>query len=83
MTFNIVYKKSVYHDLKRLDKIETKTIIEKIEKELSENVDKNPYLKGDFAGLRKFRIGNYRVVYAVVKNDVIILRIRHRKDVCR
>lgn len=81
MAFNIVYKKSVYHDLKRLDKVEAKTIMEKIEKELSENADKNPYLKGDFKGLRKFRIGNYRVVYAIVRNDVVILRIRHRKDV--
>jgi len=81
LAFNIVYKKSVYHDLKRLDKLKAKIIMDKIEKELSENADKNLFLKGDFAGLRKFRIGNYRVVYAILKNDVVILRIRHRKDV--
>lgn len=38
-------------------------------------------LKGQFAGLRKYRIGDYRVIYAILGDDVLVLRIGHRKDV--
>jgi mRNA interferase RelE/StbE len=38
-------------------------------------------LKGQFAGLRKYRIENYRVVYVIIDDSALILRIKHRKDV--
>ncbi|MCK4768428.1 MAG: type II toxin-antitoxin system mRNA interferase toxin, RelE/StbE family, partial [Desulfobacula sp.] len=43
--------------------------------------DELPELKGQFAGLRKYRIGNYRIIYAIIDNSVLILRIQHRKNV--
>jgi mRNA interferase RelE/StbE len=40
-------------------------------------------LKGDLAGLYRYRSGDYRIVYQVADKvvTVIIVRIRHRKDV--
>lgn len=38
-------------------------------------------LRGPFHGYRKLRVGDYRVVYRIVKGEVWILAIRHRKDV--
>ena len=35
-------------------------------------------LHGEFAGLFKLRIGDYRVIYAFLEQDVLVLRIRHR-----
>lgn len=81
MDYKIVYKKSLEHDLKKIDKKEAKRILDEIEHKLILNPKVYPPLKGDFAGLRKFRVGNYRVVYAVVGQEVIILRIGHRKEV--
>jgi len=81
LAFKITYKKSVYRDLKKISKSEAKRIVEQLEKELSKKADKFPVLKGEFAGLRKYRVGDYRVVYVIIENDVVILRIRHRKDV--
>ena len=49
--------------------------------ELSEKPDQFPELKGQFAGLRKYRVGNYRVIYAIIDDSVLILRIQHRKNV--
>ncbi|MDO9350111.1 MAG: type II toxin-antitoxin system mRNA interferase toxin, RelE/StbE family [Deltaproteobacteria bacterium] len=43
--------------------------------------DTYPILKGQFAGLRKYRVGDYRVIYAILGDDVLVLRIGHRKDV--
>lgn len=81
MAYNVVYKKSVHRDLKRLSKAEAKRILDHIEHELSKNPESNPVLKGQFAGLRKFRIGDYRVIYALLGTDILILRIGHRRDV--
>ncbi|MDD3553908.1 MAG: type II toxin-antitoxin system RelE/ParE family toxin [Deltaproteobacteria bacterium] len=83
MAYNIVYKKSVYRDLKKLPKTESKQILDLIETELIENPESNPILKGQFAGLRKYRVGDYRVIYALLGLDIVILRIGNRKDVYR
>ncbi len=83
MAYNIGYKKSVERDLAKLPKAEARRVLDRIEEELSEKADSYPVLKGPFAGLRKFRIGDYRVIYAILGNDVLVLRIGHRKDVYR
>ena len=81
MAYNIVYKKSVRRDLKKLSKPEAKRILDLIEKELIKQPESNPVLKGRFAGLRKYRIGDYRVIYALLGLDILILRIGNHKDV--
>jgi len=52
-----------------------------IEKELIKKPESNPVLKDQFAGLRKYRMGDYRVIYALIGSDILILRIGDRKDV--
>ena len=81
MAYNIVYKKSVQRDLKKLPKAEARRVLNQIEEELSKNADTYPVLKGPFAGLRKYRVGDYRVIYAILAGEVLVLRIGHRKDV--
>ena len=81
MAYNVDYKSSVHRDLKKLPKAEVRDILTQIEEELSKNADAYPVLKGQFAGLRKYRVGDYRVIYAVLGNEVLVLRIAHRKDV--
>ena len=81
MAYNIVYKKSVQRDLKKVPKMEADRILNQIEQELSKNADAYPVLKGQFAGLRKYRIGDYRVIYAIIGDDCLVLRIGHRKEV--
>jgi mRNA interferase RelE/StbE len=81
--FNITYKKSVQKDLSKIPKAVAERILDKIDEELPEGADAFPVLKGEFAGLRKFRIGDYRLIYIILGNDVLILHIAHRKDVYR
>jgi mRNA interferase RelE/StbE len=83
LAYNIVYKKSVHRDLKKLSKAEAGRILNQIEEELSKKADAYPVLKGQFAGLRKYRVGDHRVIFAILGDDVLILRIGHRRDVYR
>jgi mRNA interferase RelE/StbE len=81
LAYNITYKKSVGKDLSRLGKAEARRILDKIEKELGARANNYPLLKGEFAGLRKLRVGDYRVIFAILEQDVLILRIGHRRDI--
>ena len=81
MAFNITYKKSVIKDISRLDKKEARRIIDKIEKDLSDGAESYPVLKGDFAGLRKMRVGDYRVVFTIIDNNILVLRVGHRREI--
>ena len=81
MAYNVVYKKSVRRDLKKLSQTEARGIIKQLEKNLSKKAETYPVLKGQFAGLRKYRVGNYRVIYAIIEKDVLVLRIGYRRDI--
>jgi mRNA interferase RelE/StbE len=83
LVYKISYKKSVQQDLKHLDKTEARRVLDKIEKNLRTKAASYSALKGEFAGLRKYRAGNYRVIFSIVGEDVLVLRIAHRKDVYR
>lgn len=80
MAYKIVYKSSVERDLKKIDKKQLKHIFDKIDSEHSAKPESFPMLSGKFAGLRKYRIGNYRVIYSILDDSVLILRIAHRKE---
>ena len=75
----IEYKASVERDLRRIDRKEGNRILRKIQDVLGEDSNKGIPLKGEYEGLYKLRVGDYRVVYCKTKEGVLILRIRHRK----
>jgi len=81
LAYRIVYKKSVHRDLKKLDKHEASNLLDQIENDLSDHPASFPVLKGKFSGLRKYRVGDYRVIYVILEADVVILRIGHRREV--
>ncbi len=78
MPYKIEYKSSVIHDLKKLDKNTANRILGQLEKALSENPNRGDPLTGQFKGLFKLRIGNYRIIYAKTQEGVLILRIGSR-----
>jgi mRNA interferase RelE/StbE len=83
LAYNITFKNSVAKDLKRIGTQNAKRILDKVDVDLAEDPEKFPALSGAFAGLRKFRVGDYRVIFAIMDDDVLILRVQHRKDVYR
>jgi mRNA interferase RelE/StbE len=80
LTYKIAFKKSVARDLKKIGKKQSTKILNKIEKELSTKAGEFPELKGQFSGLRKCRMGNYRIIFAIINDTVLVTRIRHRKE---
>ena len=83
MACNITFKKSVEKDLERIGRQNAKRILDKIDVDLAENPERFPALTVPFAGLRKFLVGDYRVIFAIMDSEVLVLRVQHRKDVYR
>lgn len=80
MSYKIAFKKSVSRDLKKIDKTQAERILRKIQEDLPEKADNFPLLTGKFAGLRKFRVGDYRVIYTIIEDTALVLRISHRRE---
>jgi len=79
LKYKIAFKKSVSRDLKKIGREQAEKILDKIESELSSKASEYLELKGQFARLRKCRIGDYRVIFSIINDTVLIVRIRHRK----
>ena len=80
MSYKIAFKKSVSRDLKKIGKDQAERILAKIEEQLPDKADNFPSLTVKFASLRKFRVGDYRVIYAIIEDTALILRISHRRE---
>lgn len=67
----------------------TKKLKEEISKILEEEIAKNPFLgkalKGALKGLYSKRLGNLRIIYQPVKQDllIIVINLEDRKNVYR
>jgi mRNA interferase RelE/StbE len=80
--YKIIFDNSAADFFRKLDNTEKKRIGKKIES-LKENPHAGIPLTGNLAGLWKLRIGDYRAVYQVKNNELIILilKLGHRKNV--
>ena len=86
MKYKLLFLKEAVEEFKKLDKAVQRIIKEKLEilaqnPELLKNNIKP--LKGKYRGLYRLRVGNYRVIYRLDKEEITILviRIGHRKDI--
>lgn len=83
MAARIEYKASVERDLRRLDQKAAERVLRKVEQALASEGHQGDALSGEFAGLFRLRVGDYRVIYARTDEGYLVLRIGHRRDVYR
>ena len=84
MAFKVQWHEDIEQDLEKLDKATARKIIARINTYLVHDPMKlGKALTGQFAGLYRYRYGDYRVLYAVdlEQEMVMVVHIRHRKDV--
>ena len=84
MSFSIRIRESAAAELRRAARPERARIVAAIDR-LAETPHLGAALKGDLRGLRRIRVGDYRVVYEVgdVELVVLVVRVAHRRDVYR
>ena len=84
MRYSLRIKRSAAKALGALPKADRLRVVEAIDM-LCETPAAGSALKGEFEGLRRLRVGHFRVVYEWQRNELVILvvRIGHRRDVYR
>jgi len=84
MTYFVSIKQSALKSLKSIACEDRLRIINAID-QLKINPAAGGVLKGEYSGLRRIRIGSYRVVYEVHDEQlmVLVIRIGHRREVYR
>jgi mRNA interferase RelE/StbE len=84
VTYSVSIKKSAIKALEQLPKPDRLRVIKVID-----GLQIDPYsgalLKGDLSGLRRVRVGSYRVVYEVFETQltILVVRLGHRRDIYR
>ena len=77
----IEYKASVAADLAGIDASTARRILNKIERALRTDGKSGKALTGEFAGLFRLRVGDYRVIYARTTEGYLVLRVGRREIV--
>ncbi len=80
MKFKVIWDKKAQDELDKLELLTARRIILKV-KELAEN----PFVK-DIKRLQgetsfRLRVGDYRIIFDIIRDTIIILKIGHRKNV--
>jgi mRNA interferase RelE/StbE len=78
----VQWAKEALEDLERLDKPRSRRILKKISwfSKHFANITPEP-LSGELVGAFKLRIGDWRVVYTIETDVIVIQAIGHRKEV--
>ncbi|MDE0095121.1 MAG: type II toxin-antitoxin system RelE/ParE family toxin [Gammaproteobacteria bacterium] len=84
MSFSIRIKGSAAKELRRVANPDKARIVAAID-QLAETPRAGTILKGDLRGLRRLRVGDYRVLYEVQDDELIVLivRVAHRRQAYR
>ena len=79
---NVEWTENALEYLDRRDKPVARRIMSKIEwfSEHFDNIIPQP-LSGDLAGVYKFRIGDYRVIYMIEDESISIQAAGHKRDI--
>ncbi|MBI4845082.1 MAG: type II toxin-antitoxin system RelE/ParE family toxin [Candidatus Omnitrophica bacterium] len=79
MKYTIEFKPRAVKDCRRIDKKLARIIFFKIES-LSNNLQGDVKKLADFTPEYRLRVGDYRVLFEIEEDKIIIYRIRHRKE---
>ena len=79
MSWSIRIKSSARKDLRRIDARDRMRLAAAIDG-LAENPYRGSALKGDLTGLRRIRVGPYRIIYEIRDGELVVLvvRVAHR-----
>lgn len=83
MKYKLVYTHRASKDILRLEKRVKQRIGKALKKYGEEPLKHASKLTDPALGTYRFRIGDYRVIFDIVDQEIVVLRVGHRKDIYR
>ena len=81
MIYRLVYTKTAVKDIQKLDIVAKKRIRKKMEIFIKKPLFYSKKLINPAIGSFRFRIGNFRVVFEIDKDKIVVLRVGHRREI--
>lgn len=84
LIWKIEWKDSAVKDLKKLEKSNQKMILTFIEERIRPNPERLAVnLKGNLLGLKRYRVGDYRIICQLKENvmEILIIAVGHRREI--
>ena len=81
MTHKIVFTNKAVKDLKSIPNSEQRRIGTKLKEFGSDPIHHARKLKNSEIGEYRFRVGNYRIIFDLDGDTIVILRVGHRSDI--
>lgn len=83
LSYSLLIDDKVIKDLKQIDKLWQKKILEVIKTKLTQNPHLGKPLVGNLSPYYRLRVGDYRIIYEIKEDEVVVIvvKISHRKDV--
>ena len=83
MKFRLVYTQRAVKDITSLDLQSRERIKEALERYSESPANYAKKMVDPVLGTYRFRIGDYRVIFDLEGNDIVVLRVGHRRDIYR
>ena len=83
MNFNLVYTRRALRDVRALESSVRSRIGKTLLRFREDPLKHAEKITDSKLGSYRFRIGDYRVIFDLEGDDVVILRIGHRRDIYR
>ena len=83
MGYKLLYTKSAAKDIQKLDTVVRKRLKSKLETYASNPLFHAKKLIDFSLGTYRWMVGNYRIIFDIDRENIIILRVRHRREIYR
>lgn len=83
MVYELIYTKNALRDIKKLDRVAQRKLAKALER-----LAQKPFFYAQKLVLPqlegyRFRTGNYRIIFDIEGEKIILLRVGHRKEIYR
>jgi len=83
LKYNLVYTHRAFKDIREFEENVKKRIGKALERYSENPLKFASRLIDSKLGMYRFRIGDYRVIFDIEDEKIIVLRVGHRKDIYR
>jgi mRNA interferase RelE/StbE len=81
MSYNLVYTRRAVKDIQKIEPTVKKRIGNTLLRYKEDPIRYSRKIINSDHGSYRFRIGDYRVIFDLEKDDIVVLRIGHRKEI--
>ncbi len=83
MNYSVVITPMTVRDLERLDSETKARIGQRLKFFLTDPLRHARNLSDPRIGSYRFRVGDYRILFDIVDQDIVVLRVGHRREIYR